>query len=758
MPKIGQKGESVKRARVGSGTRETTQEVMDKGYFNKSLDGGRETGNFLGDNFRNFKCIYPQEYFYDQTIDFMGGGTQKSQNSRNKQVVPKGGKRDNGNIRTNSRDGKTNDTRSQPPVPSYLPDTVPAQHLTTELGRATVSLHSSSHNRVQSDELLASSQSMPQTPTKVTAQPICASTCGPTKSRMAGSTIKQGNEVPVSRQTQLDALLCMGHDTRSSVTVCQLGSASRFSLPVKVCGQEVEAIVDTAAEVTIISDKFYQNLKNKPALIKDVKLMTAGREMMMKGLRVGPAELTVGAKKYSVNLTVAPIENDMLLGFDILYHQGKAVLDMGDSTLLFDGQRLPMNEGITKQDPTAARVTIPRNQVIAPNSMKRVTCHIGVKLPDYIVEPSHTTHLLVPRTVMSGGHSPILWLINATDKYIHLKKGDPIAQASPVHQILAPPIVHPRKNPAIFNIAMARRSGEKAVPHVPSHVRELFDSSKPKLTKKEGRKLACVLRRYGDVFAKDEFDLGTFTEVEHTINTRETKPVKERMRRTPACFANEEEAHLKKMLEAGVIKESISDWASAPVLIRKRDGSVRWCVDYRALNDVTIKDEFPLPLIDDCLDTLAGNVWFSKLDANSAYWQVNIKEEDQKKTAFVTKYGLYEHAKMGFGLCNAPATFARVINLVLRGLNWNTVLAFLDDVLVLGKTFEDHLENLQEALARFEKFGLKLKPKKCQLFQREVEFLGRQVDGESLQIKEADAAVVQDRSEPTCTKHVGRFL
>ncbi len=196
--------------------------------------------------------------------------------------------------------------------------------------------------------------------------------------------------------------------------------------------------------------------------------------------------------------------------------------------------------------------------------------------------------------------------------------------------------------------------------------------------------LGNLLSEFQDVFAKDELDLGSFTSIEHAIDTGDAMPVKQRIRRTPACFAGEEEAQLKKMLGAGVIQESISEWASAPVLIRKRDGSVRWCIDYRLLNDVTVKDVFPLPLIDDCLDTLAGSVWFSKLDANAAYWQIKIKEEDRKKTAFITKYGLYEHIKMGFGLCNAPATYSRVMNLVLRGLTWKTVLAFLDDIAVLG--------------------------------------------------------------------------
>ena len=119
-------------------------------------------------------------------------------------------------------------------------------------------------------------------------------------------------------------------------------------------------------------------------------------------------------------------------------------------------------------------------------------------------------------------------------------------------------------------------------------------------------------------------------------------------------------------------------------------------MDYRTLNKVTIKDTYPLPLIEECLDTLAGNQWFSKLDANAAYWQIKIRSDDCKKTAFITKYGLFEFPRMGFGLCNAPATFARAINLVLNRLNWKIALAFLDDVLILGSTAEKHLDNLRQ--------------------------------------------------------------
>ena len=243
-----------------------------------------------------------------------------------------------------------------------------------------------------------------------------------------------------------------------------------------------------------------------------------------------------------------------------------------------------------------------------------------------------------------------------------------------------------------------------------------------------------------------------------TINTGDAKPVKDHMRRTPACFVGEEEAHLKEILDAGVIQPSTSDWASAPVLIRKRDGSVRWCIDYRGLNNVTVKDVFPLPLIEDCMDSLAGKEWFSKLDANSAYWQIKIKESDRKKSAFTTEYGLFEHVKMGFGLCNAPATFARAINIVMPGLNWKTALAFLDDILIMGQDFDGHLENLREALSRFRQYSLRLKPKKCVFSQRNVEFLGRIISKDTMEMSSEDCRVVSEWPVPKNGKDVERFL
>ena len=141
-----------------------------------------------------------------------------------------------------------------------------------------------------------------------------------------------------------------------------------------------------------------------------------------------------------------------------------------------------------------------------------------------------------------------------------------------------------------------------------------------------------------------------------------------------------------------------------------------------------------MPLIEECLDTLSGNVWFSKLDANSAFHQIKIRPEDQMETTFVTRY---EFARMGFELCNALATFSVATNLVLQSLTWKIVLAYLDDALALNKDFEDNQANLRRVIARFREFDLKFKPKKCALFQRRREFLGLQVSPEGVEMRDS---------------------
>ena len=230
------------------------------------------------------------------------------------------------------------------------------------------------------------------------------------------------------------------------------------------------------------------------------------------------------------------------------------------------------------------------------------------------------------------------------------------------------------------------------------------------------------------------------------------------MRRTPLGFENEEQQHLENMLAAGVIKPSTSAWASAPVLVRKKDGGIRWCVDVRAVNQVTRKDSYPLPLIESCIDALAGVEFVSTLDLQSGYWQIELDPEDMRKSAFITKYGLFEHTRMPFGLCNAPATFQRAIELVLRGLTWDQVIAYLDDVIVVGTTFDEQVKNLRRVFTRFRDHGLKLKPKKCFLFRKEVKFLGRMITQQGVSVNPDNIETVLKWPKPTSVKELESFL
>lgn len=546
------------------------------------------------------------------------------------------------------------------------------------------------------------------------------------------------------------------------VVICQVSSVSQFTVNVRVGEKPVTAVVDTAAQVTIISDNVYQSLTHKPTVIRRVQLRAAGRDMAMQGLVVGPVKLKIGDSWYEENVHVAPIDQEMLLGFDLLRNR-QAVLDMGRGVLLFDGMEITMDVGKAWGSPVVARVSVDKRRVIPPHSVARVKCTMSQSLPEYVVEPIGNQRFLMPRVVRSSGSEPIVCLLNPSDRYRVVTKGMEIGRAYPVAEIMInseePVRVQEVREPEVVELPpMEAEINDSAGPQIPEHLRALYHDAAPSLSKDEQLQLAQLLIEFQEVFAKDDFDLGNFTAVEHVIDTGDARPVKHRIRRTPACFAGEEEAHLKKMLEAGVIQESTSDWASAPVLIKKRDGGVRWCIDYRALNDVTVKDLYPLPLIEDCLDVVAGSLLFSKLDANSAYWQVKVREEDRKKTAFITKYGLYEHVRMGFGLTGAPGTYARAMNLVLRGLTWKTVLAFLDDIIVLGNCFSEHLKNLREVLQRFKDYGLKLKPRKCALFKQEVEFLGRKVGNNKLAITESDIQVVRDWPVPTSAKQVERFM
>ena len=253
--------------------------------------------------------------------------------------------------------------------------------------------------------------------------------------------------------------------------------------------------------------------------------------------------------------------------------------------------------------------------------------------------------------------------------------------------------------------------------------------------------------------------LGELKNVEHAIDIEEgSRPVHSQPYRAGPTRRAKEKEDLQEMLDAGVIRPSSSEWASPIVYAPKADGSLRFCVDYRRLNAITVRDAYPIPRMDECIDSLGHAKVFSTLDANSGYWQTNIRPEDIPKTAFTTHHGLYEFVRMPFGLKNAPATFQRALDMILAGVRWQFALVYLDDVIVYSRTVDEHEEHVRAVLRLLQSAGVTLKLKKCEFFSTSVRYLGHEIRPGELRVLDATTAAVQELHPPKTVTQLRSFL
>jgi len=279
------------------------------------------------------------------------------------------------------------------------------------------------------------------------------------------------------------------------------------------------------------------------------------------------------------------------------------------------------------------------------------------------------------------------------------------------------------------------------------------------LTPEQFQKAKELLERCSSAFVGPDNAVGYTDLVRHTIELEQgTKPIHCPPRRMSFTQKDALDEELDKMLKGGKIVKSRSAWASPVVMVMKKDGSIRCCIDYRRLNEKTKRDSYPLPRIDDALDSLGGSKWFSTLDLASGYWQIAMDEEDVAKTAFTTHRGLFHWLVMPFGLCNAPATFERLMEGILGDLQWQKCLVYLDDIIVFGTDFDVAYSNLEEVFQRLIEAKLKLKPKKCFLFRNEVEYLGHLVSSEGIKPCANKVEAVKEWPTPENLKEVRGFL
>lgn len=267
-----------------------------------------------------------------------------------------------------------------------------------------------------------------------------------------------------------------------------------------------------------------------------------------------------------------------------------------------------------------------------------------------------------------------------------------------------------------------------------------------------------LLYRYKGVFAEDEQELGCATGVEHEVHLTSEVPIRLPYRHISPLLMPEVKAHVKGLVEQGVIEESVSPYAAPIVVVRKKDGSLRLCVDYRRLNEVTVKDAFPLPRIQDTLDSLAGAQYFSSFDLAAGYHQIKVRKEDRPKTAFVTPFGHYQYVRCPMGMTNSPATFQRFMEYVFSDQIFVTLLVYLDDLLVFSHSEEEHLERMGTVLGLLEKHGLKLKPSKCYLLTPQVKYLGFVISRNGIGTDPEKVQAIKEWPIPRTVKEVRGFV
>ena len=560
-----------------------------------------------------------------------------------------------------------------------------------------------------------------------------------------------------------------------SIAVCQpptLGSG--LYVQGRVEGHDAQLLIDTGATVSIISSKQFEvwDPKTRPQLRgTDVQLLTAdSTEIQLLG--TVSAMVTFGFRAVRHEFYVANIDTDFLLGLDFLDTQC-CQLDLEACMLTWGTEKIPLRNTrrVEMSRRVVNKVTVlvpPYTELMVEGTLVGAKGTVGLG----VIEPSERFKarfpVLMAPSIPQGVGEPIyvqLWNPGEETVVIYANTNMGIwTPVTAVRPLSSEAVDESAWTPVVRTIhaKQAELDGIKVDDvvnlEVPEHLQVLWESSQEGLEEAEKEQLKVLLVEYQDLFMKPGEILPGTDMIYHTIETGDAQPIRQGARRVPIHQKTELETELHKMVEEGILEPGYGPWASPLVLVRKKDGSLRCCVSYQKLNDVTRKDAYPIPRIDDTLDMLSGSLYFSTLDLASGYYQVKMDPKDKEKTAVATHIGLFNFLRMPFGLCNAPSTFERLMERVLRGLQWHQCLLYLDDVIIYSVSFLDHVTQIRNVFDRFREAGLRMKAKKCSLFQTSVEYLGHVVGQDGVSTTEDKVEKVRDWPTPTTPTEVRQFV
>ena len=357
----------------------------------------------------------------------------------------------------------------------------------------------------------------------------------------------------------------------------------------------------------------------------------------------------------------------------------------------------------------------------------------GFTAPSIIAQAKHNQQLMLPLVNMSGCSH-------------FVRKGTVIALAESIDN-------GPRELLAVDSSGQHLAPASNAVPLSQTDL-HIGDSISPA----HAREVEQLINKNKDIFASCASDLKPTNLTEATLDTGDHDPIRQRPYRNPLALRYQLDAEIDDMLKAGVISPSQSPWSSPVVIVPKRDGSKRICIDYRAVNRVLVKNSYPLPRIDDLFAMLGKAKYFTSLDFKSGYWQIAVRPEDRAKTAFTCHRGLFEFNRMPFGISSAPGIYQAMMAKCLAGIEGVYAVAYLDDILIFSSTYTDHLGHIQEVFKRIRKANLRLNLKKCHFMKPELEYLGHVISENGIRPNPDKVQAIKGLLAPTCVKDVRSFL
>ena len=551
-------------------------------------------------------------------------------------------------------------------------------------------------------------------------------------------------------------------------------------------------LIDTGSNVSILNRSIFDRLS--PEVRQTVqptnkKLLTVTGEVT-PFLGRAVLNIEIGSQSLQMNVLFADIEKKGIIGLDFL-KEHNCDLMLTQSCLKISNEKIRCFANSRDAQPTCCRIIVTKHCTIPPETEMLIEGHpAGVidKNSTGLVEVDtgflHKKELLVAKALgcTSNGTVPIC-IANPYNESISLNKDTVVATYKSLKPEELVSVNATQSNAMPSNTTQSNATQSNAMPSntmqsnatqsnvtqsssrtpnscttndVPDHIKDMYAESAQNLNSD----FKQLLIDFQDTFSRSSHDLGRTHLVEYEINLQPgTKPIKQAPYRLPLAKRQEVENEIKLMAEKDLIEESFSPWSSPVIIVPKKSGGIRFCIDYRNLNKVTIQDSQALQRIDDSLDALGGAKWFSKLDLRGGFHQIGVKRQDRPKTAFcIPGGGLWQFKVMPQGSTNSPAVFERLMEQVFHNLNYKTLLIYLDDIIVYGKTFEVHLHNLREALQRLSDSQLKLSPEKCSFFTNRTTFLGHLITENGLSVDPEKVKTVQEWQTPTNVTEVRSFV